>query len=131
MFYSGLPVTQEALNEVAEVSGVMTFGEDHYRCRWYQTHGCSTFISIFEGSLQPGAHNLASRLFLIQLKRCSTCRKCPWIELLYNVHYVTSMSQPIKQKEKLDEKALIRQEPFVPCHNTYYKGGLPWMCQYL
>ena len=28
MFYSGLPVTQEALNEVAEVSGVMTFGED-------------------------------------------------------------------------------------------------------
>ena len=28
MFYSGLPVTQEAFNEVAEVSGIMTFGED-------------------------------------------------------------------------------------------------------
>ena len=28
MFSSGLPVTQEALNEVAEVSSIMTFGED-------------------------------------------------------------------------------------------------------
>ena len=28
MISSGLPVTQEALNEVAEVLGVMTFGED-------------------------------------------------------------------------------------------------------
>jgi len=43
--------------------------EDHYRCGWYQTHRCSTYISIFEGSLQPGALSLASRLFLIQLKR--------------------------------------------------------------
>ena len=82
MFYSGLPVTQETFNEVAEVSGVMTFGEDFLpaavrteceriitECGWYQTHRCSTYISIFEGSLQPGALSLASRLFLIQLKR--------------------------------------------------------------
>ena len=28
MFYSGLLVTQEAFNEVAEMSGIMIFGED-------------------------------------------------------------------------------------------------------
>lgn len=29
MFFQGLPVTQEVLDEVAEVSGVLTVGEDY------------------------------------------------------------------------------------------------------